>query len=143
MKNKEKQQKENSNSVNKTFLIIITLGLIVFLGIIFTGSGPKGNNVELVNNVDVKDGIQYITINAKGGYTPKNTVAQSGIPTKLLVDTKNTFDCSSSLVIRKVGFQQMLPQTGKTEIDLGTPKAGENFQGLCGMGMYNFELEFI
>ena len=129
--------------MNKTALIIITLGLIVFLGIIFIGGpGLKGDNGELVNNVEIKDGIQYITINAKGGYTPQNTVAQSGIPTKLLVDTEGTFDCSASLVIRKVGFQQILPQTGETEIDLGTPEAGENFQGLCGMGMYNFEIIF-
>jgi plastocyanin domain-containing protein len=138
----KKEKIKNSDGTNKTVIIIITLGLIVFLGIIFTGGSSKSNNGELVNNVEVREGIQYITINAKGGYTPQNTTAKSGIPTKLLVDTNGTFDCSASLVIRKVGFQQILPQTGETEIDLGTPKAGENFQGLCGMGMYNFEISF-
>ena len=130
--------------MNKTALLIISLGLIVFLGIIFIGgSGSKGNSGELVNNVEVRDGVQYINIDAKAGYTPQNTIAQSGIPTKLIVGTDGTFDCSASLVIRKVGFQQILPRTGETDIDLGTPKSGENFQGLCSMGMYNFEISFI
>ncbi len=138
----KKEKIKNSDGTNKIVITIITLGLIVFLGIIFTGGSSKNNSGELVNNVEVKDGIQYITINAKGGYTPQNTVAEAGIPTKLLVETSGTFDCSASLVIRKVGFQQILPQTGETEIDLGTPESGENFQGLCGMGMYNFEISF-
>ena len=144
-KNHKKHKNDNKQiDSNKIVMIIITIGFIVFLGIIFTGgSSSKVGNGELVNNVEIRDGIQYITINAKGGYTPQNTVADAGIPTKLLVDTEGTFDCSASLVIRKVGFQQILPQTGETEIDLGTPKSGENFQGLCGMGMYNFELKFI
>ncbi|OGI63385.1 hypothetical protein A2914_00070 [Candidatus Nomurabacteria bacterium RIFCSPLOWO2_01_FULL_41_21] len=131
--------------MNKIVSIIITLGLIISLFIIFSGgSNPKNAGDPLLEgqNVEIKDGVQYITINAKGGYTPESTIAESGIPTKLLVETEGTFDCSASLVIRKVGFQQILPQTGETEIDLGTPKAGENFQGLCGMGMYNFEIEF-
>jgi plastocyanin domain-containing protein len=129
--------------MNKTALIILILGLLVALILIFAGDiKSKDTLSEVVQNVEVKDGVQYITINAKGGYTPNKTSAQAGIPTKLLVETSGTYDCSASLVIRKVGFQQILPQTGETEIDLGTPKTGENFQGLCGMGMYSFEISF-
>jgi|SRR3989344_5323325 len=125
--------------MNKTVLIIITLGLVVVMGIIFSGTLEQ----QSVSNVEIKDGVQYITINAKGGYFPALSNAQAGIPTKLIIQTNNTFDCSSALVIRSAGFQEILPQTGKTEIDLGTPKAGEPIQGVCGMGMYSFKINFL
>ena len=109
--------------MNKTILTIITLGLVVALGIIFLGGNSKSQTAQ---SVEIKNGIQYITISAKGGYSPRITTAQGGIPTKLLVKTNGTFDCSSSLVIRSIGFQKILPQTGETEIDLGTPKSGDS-----------------
>lgn len=54
--------------------------------------------------------------------------------------TNGVYDCSSSLVIRSVGYRGNLPTTGETEIDLGTPKSGENIQGTCSMGMYSFTI---
>lgn len=51
-------------------------------------------------NVMVKDGIQYVTLMAKGGYTPAVSLAKGGMPTKLVVKTDGTYDCSSSLVVR-------------------------------------------
>lgn len=125
--------------MNKTVSIIVTLGLVVALGIIFIG-GNK--NSESVQNVEMRDGIQYITINAKGGYFPKESTAKAGIPTKLIVKTNGTYDCSVALVVRSAGFQKLLPQTGETEIDLGTPKEGQ-IDGVCGMGMYSFEINFV
>jgi hypothetical protein len=44
-------------------------------------------------------------------------------------------------VIRSIGYQKVLPQTGEEIIDLGTPKQG-TIKGLCSMGMYNFSLNF-
>lgn len=122
--------------MNKTVLIIISLGLMVFLGIIFSGE-KKG-----VQSVEIKDGVQYIKIIAGGGYSPQTTVAKAGIPTKLIVKTNGIYDCSASLVLPSIGFQKILPQTGETEIDIGTPIAGIPFKGLCGMGMYNFQINF-
>lgn len=129
--------------MKKPATIILTFGLLVALAIIFVGSSnqseePLGNQ----NNVEVKDGVQYVTINARGGYSPQNSVAQSGIPTKLVVKTSGTFDCSLSLVIRSIGFQKILEQTGEEIIDIGIPKAGEPLLGVCSMGMYNFEVDF-
>jgi len=54
--------------------------------------------------------------------------------------TNNTYDCSSALVIRDVGYRSMLPASGETEIDLGTPESGKTIRGLCSMGMYNFSV---
>jgi plastocyanin domain-containing protein len=136
---------------NKTSLIIISLGLIVGMGIIFMGSSKSNNKntygvinskTEQVQNVSVKDGIQYVTIDAKGGYLPRVSNAKSGIPTKLIVKTNGTYDCSASLVIRAIGYQKILPKTGEEVIDLGTPKAGVPIRGVCGMGMYSFVVNF-
>ncbi len=129
--------------MNKIVYIIITIALVIGIGIVFLG-GSK-NNTETggsVQNVEIRDGVQYVTVNAKGGYSPKVSTAKAGIPTKLIVKTDGTYDCSASLVIRSVGFQKILAQTGEEVIDLGTPKAGQPLQGLCGMGMYSFVVNF-
>jgi plastocyanin domain-containing protein len=138
---------------NKIPLIIITFGLIIALGFIFFGgSKGKGNikneqlgdnnkETEQVSNIEMKDGIQYITINAKGGYLPRISTAKAGIPTKLIVKTNNTYDCSASLVMRSIDYQKVLEKTGEEVVDLGTPEVGP-FQGTCGMGMYNFQVNF-
>lgn len=127
--------------MNKTVSIIITLGLVIAIGIIFIGKGKP--NSEPAQNVEIKNGIQYITINAQGGYFPRTSSAKAGIPTKLIMKTNGTYDCSASLVIHSIGFQKMLPQNEETEIDLGIKKVGETTQGICGMGMYNFSINFI
>ena len=132
--------------MHKIALMIITLGLVLSIGIIFFGGSRLGNNTVVsgpVQNSEIRNGVQYITINAKGGYSPKVSYAKAGIPTKLIVKTNGTYDCSAALVIRSVGFQQILPQTGETEIDIGIPKAGVPARGICGMGMYNFQIEFM
>lgn len=92
-------------------------------------------------NVEVRDGIQYITIQAKGGYSPRRSVAAAGMPTQLIVKTNGTYDCSSALVIRSIGYQKVLSPTGEEVIDLGAPQAG-TVQGVCSMGMYNFSVQF-
>jgi plastocyanin domain-containing protein len=135
---------------NKIPIIIISLGLIIGIGIIFIGGSKVKNNdtntdngsVEQVQNTEIKDGVQYITINAKGGYSPKVSTAKAGIPTKLIMKTNGTYDCSVALVVKSVGYQKILPKTGEEIIDLGTPKAGIPTRGVCGMGMYSFLINF-
>ncbi len=131
--------------MNKIALIIIAIGLVIGIGIVLLGGSKKGTSdisEQSVENSKIRDGVQYITIMAKGGYSPSVSNAKAGIPTKLIIKTNSTYDCSASLVIRSVGFQKILPQTGETEIDIGTPKAGIPLQGVCGMGMYNFQINF-
>lgn len=135
---------------NKTPIIIIIAGLVLGLCIIFISGNKGGNTIVNTNNVtqgstqniEVKDGVQYITINAKGGYSPKVTTAKAGIPTKLIVKTDGTYDCSAALRISSVGFQKILQKTGEETIDLGTPVAGVPTRGVCGMGMYSFVVNF-
>jgi len=130
--------------MNKTVSIIIMIALIIGIGIVFFG-GSKNNTdstgVQSSQNVEIRNGVKYVTINARGGYSPKVSIAQANVPTKLVVKTNGTYDCSAALVIRSIGYQKILPQTGEEIIDLGAPRAG-TLQGLCSMGMYNFAVNF-
>ncbi len=129
--------------MNKTVSIIITVALVIGIGIVFFGQS-KNNPDSMTGsaqNVEIRDGVQYVTINARGGYSPKVSAAQADIPTKLIVKTNGTYDCSAALAIRSIGYQKILPQTGEEVIDIGTPQAG-TLQGLCSMGMYNFAVNF-
>jgi plastocyanin domain-containing protein len=130
--------------MNKTASIIIAIGLIIGIGIVFTsGKNAKPDTgTQVIQNTEVKDGVQYITVTAKAGYSPLVSEAKAGIPTKLIVKTDGTYDCSSSLVIRSLNYQKVLPQTGVTEIDVGVPEAGVPLLGVCSMGMYSFRINF-
>ena len=130
--------------MNKTVSIIITFALVIGIGIVFFGQSRKDTDstgAQSAQNVEIRDGVQYVTINARGGYSPKVSTAQANVPTKLVVKTNGTYDCSAALVIRSIGYQKILPQTGEEVIDLGAPQAGK-LQGLCSMGMYSFAVNF-
>ncbi|MFA6386389.1 MAG: cupredoxin domain-containing protein [Candidatus Paceibacterota bacterium] len=135
--------------MKNTILAIIAATALIIFALVLTSSG--GGNIKQntdtptevasVNNVSIVDGEQIIEIQAKGGYTPRKSIAKAGIPTILRMNTKGTFDCSSSIRIPSMNFFKSLPQSGVTDIDLGTQKAGV-LNGSCGMGMYPFEIEF-
>lgn len=125
-------------------IVSIVLAAILIVGIVLLLQSQKNGespDVRSAQNIEIRDGIQYVTINAKGGYSPKISDASASIPTKLIIKTNGTYDCSASLVIRSIGYQKILPQTGEEIIDLGIPQIGK-LQGLCSMGMYNFSVNF-
>ena len=126
--------------MNKNVSLIIIGALVIALFIIFSGGEKQG--VALRNNVEIRNNIQYVTIDAGRGYSPRVSTAQAGVPTKLIMRSAGAFDCSSALTIPSLKYQKMLPPTGETEIDIGIWKKGETMQGLCSMGMYNFQIKF-
>ena len=103
------------------------------------GSGEE--EIINANNVTIVDGKQIIEIKAKGGYQPRRSIAKAGVPTILRFNTSGTFDCSSAVRVPSLNISKTLPQTGVTDIDIGVGQAG-TLQGMCGMGMYPFEVEF-
>ena len=135
------KNKKTLNNVNKNIFIIITILLIGIVIVIFV-AGSKTNSNLNATPIEIRDGVQYITINAKGGYFPITSTAQAGIPTKLIVKTNGTYDCSASLVINSISYRKILAQTGEEIIDIGIPKVGEPLRGVCGMGMYSFIINF-
>ena len=161
MKNtKENKNKKISTNNKNTIIAIIVALLLITFAIIYSRGGIKikGNTRENnakenqqeftdsnpqipANNVSIENGIQIIEIKAKGGYLPRESVAKAGIPTIIRFNTKGTFDCSSSVRIPSMDLFKNLPQSGTTDIDLGSQPLG-TLQGTCGMGMYPFEVEF-
>lgn len=133
--------------MNKIIFIIFALltFFVIFYFINDDSTGvvtKKTDTMKTIENIEIKDGVQYITITAKGGYSPKISNAKANIPTKLIIKTNGTFDCSSSLIIRSVNYRNILPNTGEAVIDVGTPKSKDTLRGVCSMGMYNFLINF-
>ncbi len=127
---------------SKIFLSIVAVLLLVGLALIIKNK-PNNNIEQNQQKVEIIDGVQYITINAGGGYFPRVTQAKAGIPTKLIVKTNGVFDCSAALTIRSINYQKILPQTGEEVIDIGVPVSGVPLTGTCSMGMYNFTINFL
>ncbi len=118
-------------------IIISILIVCVSIGTAIWFSPEAG----VVNNVRVENGMQIVELTAKGGYQPRRSVAKAGVPTVVRFDTNGTFDCSLSVRIPSLNISKFLPQTGSTDIDIGTQPVGL-FRGSCGMGMYPFEINF-
>ena len=134
----------------KSTIISIIIAVAVIGGAVYltnkTNSSSRGKNTssvsdENIHNVSIVNGKQIIEINTKGGYSPKVSQAKAGVPTILRFKTNGTFDCSSSVRIASMNLSKVLPNTGTTDIDLGTQKLGI-LSGTCGMGMYGFEVDF-
>lgn len=131
----------------KSITIIISIILIaLFVGGIIIFSGDKKNietpiNVN-ENNVSIVDGRQVIEIYAKGGYSPKNTIAKAGVLTSIKIKTNGTFDCSSAFTIPSLKYYTNLAPTGEKIIDIPVQKNGATIRGVCAMGMYSFTIDF-
>jgi hypothetical protein len=60
--------------MNKVFIPWIGVGLVAIFGafMIFQDSIPTNStNGSEESNVFIKEGVQYVTLTAKGGYTPR------------------------------------------------------------------------
>lgn len=124
-----------------TIISVIVAAVLIGGTFILTRSGGDAGQVANANNVSIVDGKQIIEISAKGGYQPRKSIAKAGIPTIIRFNTKGTFDCSSSVRIPSMNISKSLPQSGTTDIDIGSGQLG-TLKGSCGMGMYPFEVEF-
>lgn len=129
-----------STVISIIITIIIIFGTILIVKTQNKNSG-QNNKADSINNVSIVDGKQIVKISAKGGYQPRKSVAKAGIPTIIRFDTRGTFDCSSAVRIPSMNISKNLPQTGITDIDIGSQQTSD-LQGTCGMGMYPFEIEF-
>lgn len=125
----------------KATAISILIALALIGGVLVLGKNTSDQGGASVNNVSLVDGTQYIDLTAKGGYSPRKSTAKAGVPTILRVNTNGTFDCSSSIRIPSMNVSRNLSQTGVEEIALGSPSVGV-LKGMCGMGMYPFEIDF-
>jgi plastocyanin domain-containing protein len=120
--------------------IIISLGLV--WGIISINKDDPSNLQTNSNIVREENGVQYIRILARGGYSPKQITAKANMPTVLEIETKGTYDCSAALAIPKLGYQQFLPPTGVTKVEVPQNLASDSLDITCSMGMYSSVINF-
>lgn len=132
---------------NLVTLVLVVLA-VIGLFLILRKDKPQVRQNQSINytkapaqNVSIVDGIQIIEIRARGGYSPRQSVAKAGLLTVIRFDSKGTFDCSASVRIPSLRISQSLDFSGSTDIDIGTPKVGL-MKGSCSMGMYPFEIDF-
>lgn len=123
--------------MNSTVISILVAGLLIG-GAIMLSRGPSATN----ENVSTENGKQIVTIDAKGKYLPRATLAKADVPTVLRMRTNGTFDCTAAFTIPSLNYQKNLPPTGITEIELPPQKPGSTLQGRCAMGMQNFTIKF-
>jgi len=127
----------------KAIIGAITIAVVFVAGaVLLTHNTTPSNDRGTNTNVSIVNGKQIIAIDAKGGYSPRLTIAKAGIPTVIKMNTTGTFDCSSALVIPNLKYRENLPLSGETLIDVPPQQAGTSMQGLCAMGMYNFTITF-
>ncbi len=124
-----------------TIISVIVAVVLVGGTLVLTQAGSSSSDTVSASNVSVVDGKQIIEIRAKGGYQPRKSIAKAGMPTIIRFNTSGTFDCSSSVRIPSLNISKLLPQSGVTDVDIGSGQPGI-LKGSCGMGMYPFEVEF-
>lgn len=125
-------------------LALIITAVLIGGALLLTSNGsgsPSAENAPAADNVSIENGQQIITIDAKGGYSPRVSSAKAGIPTIIRFRTAGTFDCSTFIRIPSMGVSRSLPPTGTTDIAITDPQIGP-LQGMCGMGMYPFQVNF-
>ena len=129
-------------------IILLGAALLFFMGVSgssqVSAAAEKGSPAGSQENQSLvmENGKQVITILARGGYSPSETVAKAGLPTILRVVTKKTFDCSRALLLPSLRVQKILPATGAIDFTIPAQNAGTEFYGICSMGMYAFVITF-
>lgn len=138
------QKKEKQSPMNVSMLIAVIISVILIgWAISYTGA-KQGSGIASAGAATstIIDGKQFIDITAKGGYSPRVVVAKAGMPTTIRMTTNGTYDCSATVVIPKLSYRQFLQPSGTATIDIPADQATGTLQGLCGMGMYNFQIRF-
>jgi plastocyanin domain-containing protein len=131
-----------------TLNIVIVSTIVIFTSIIaiaLLGNSKTSTNSDtevMGENTINEDGKQVLNLFAKGGYKPSTLTATANTPTILRVETKNSYDCSTSLVINQLNYRKYLPSTGTTDIEIPPQQPGSIINGSCSMGMYSFRITF-
>src|SRR3989344_1720206 len=129
----------------KAGIISLIIAVVLLGGAVLLAGGRSTQTPgpeETASNISVVDGTQVIMLDAKGGYSPKVTMAHANMQTVIRIRTNGTFDCSSALTIPSIGYRTNLPPSGETDIAVAPQKVGTTLDGLCAMGMYSFQIRF-
>ncbi|GAA4959878.1 sulfite exporter TauE/SafE family protein [Actinoplanes utahensis] len=86
------------------------------------------------------DGVQEVIVTAvTGAYLPAVIEVAAGVPTRLIIRSREAEGCVRAFVIASWNLERILPVYGDTVIDLGALEPGR-LDYSCGMGMYGGRL---
>jgi hypothetical protein len=86
---------------------------------------------------------QIIEVTARsGGYSPRKIEAKADVPTILIMKSEGAYGCERAFYIPDLNIGEILPENGQTQFDLGVQPKGTKLLGVCGMGMYYFQIFF-
>ena len=137
--------------MNKTNITIVVITLTIVIAIIAwvnvyknkTSSWNSWATTVSASNVSITNGTQEITIIAGAGrYSPRITTAKAWLPTILKIQWKNAYGCESAVRIPQLSYSKNLTPAGIDTVTLGEQKPGATINGMCAMGMYNFQIKF-
>ncbi len=137
--------------MKEIFISVVVAVSLMLIGMFFAGrlsiggaaqgDADSGNQAS-VQNVSMVDGKQIIEVTARGGYSPRFSVAKAGVPTVIRMKTEGTFDCSSIFTLPSLGIREALPSSGVKDIDIPAQVSGTTLTGTCAMGMYSLQVQF-
>lgn len=128
----------------KVILVPLSIVITSFAGYSLSGVLSNSSNENKTGEIAMeKDGINYINIYVKGGYSPERITARANQKTILNFITENTYDCGRALVIPDIKYEKILPSSGTTSVELAPRQKNSTITGSCSMGMYKFEILFI
>ena len=136
--------KKISNKLKKiitTIMIILVLAAVLF---IFTSCGTStAAETETTAETTNSKTQQIIEVTAQGGgYSPRKIEAKAGVPAILVMKSDGAYGCERAFYIPDLNIGEILPENGQTKFDLGTQPKGTKLVGVCGMGMYYFQIFF-
>jgi plastocyanin domain-containing protein len=87
-------------------------------------------------------GVQEVTIEVRGGYSPADVTVTSGSPVRLVFDRQETSSCSEEVVFPDFGIRRFLPAHTKTAVEFTPGKPG-SYEFTCGMSMLRGRLTVV
>lgn len=88
-----------------------------------------------VQQAQVRDGFQEVTITVDGGYQPDYVVVQAGQPVRLNFFRKDANSCLEEVLLPDFGLSTVLPINETKRVEFTPQRSGE-FQFTCGMRMF-------
>lgn len=135
--------------MNKSHIIIVVIAVFIVAALTLGVQFYKKDNPSSISNsiawsnVKIIDNKQEITIIAwSARYTPMLTRAKAWLPTTLKIQGKNAYGCESAVRIPQLSYSKNLDSNGSDVVDLWVQNAWSVMNGMCAMGMYNFQIKF-
>lgn len=98
---------------------------------------------ERSTQVETVKGSQQVVININAnGYSPNKVQVKVGIPVQLTLQTKDTYSCASSFILKAFDIKMQLGPTDSQTVTF-TPTQKGKYPFTCSMGMYTGVLEVM